>query len=134
MSKTTVDKGGVVTVTEYKYDDSGTRVSQTVTKDGITTVTQYLYDPQNHTGFTQVLEEVVDATLIKTYTLGHDVITQADQTNGVLHLLYDGHGSTRAVTDVLAAVLERYSHDAYGNALGFDVAAALTSLLYVTVR
>ena len=129
MSKTTVDKGGVVTVTEYEYDDSGTRVSQTVTADGTTTVTEYLYDSQNHTGFAQILEEVVDAVLTKAFTLGHDVITQAT-TSQVLHLLYDGHGSTRVVTDVLAAVLERYTYDAYGNALGFDTANALTTLLH----
>ena len=129
MSKTTIDKSGVVTVTEYEYDDAGTRVSQTVTADGVTTVTQYLYDPQNHTGFAQILEEIVDGVLTKAYTLGSDVISQAT-TIQVLHLIYDGHGSTRAITDALAAVLERYAYDAYGNELGFEVAAAMTSLLY----
>ena len=132
MAKTTVDKAGQVTVTEYEYDDSGTRVTQTVTPPGSATptITKYLYDPQNHTGHAQILEEVVDAVLTKAFTIGHDVISQADQTNGVLHLLYDGHGSTRAVTDALAAVLERYAFDAYGNALGFTTGAALTALLY----
>lgn len=42
----------------------------------------------------------------------------------------DGHGSTRLLTDLLGTVAQRYAFDAYGNALGFDRAAALTSYLY----
>jgi RHS repeat-associated protein len=69
----------------------------------------------------------------KTYTLGHDVIAQqAPQlaSGDPLYLLYDGHGSTRALLDPDADVVEVYAYDAYGNAIGFDPGAALTTFLY----
>jgi RHS repeat-associated protein len=49
-----------------------------------------------------------------------------------LFLLYDGHGSTRGLVDALGLPLsgQIYAYDAYGNPLGFDPAAALTTLLY----
>ncbi len=133
LSQTSVDAdgdgAGAAVVTTYKYDDSGIRVSQTV--GGVET--KYLNDKQNPTGHSQVLEEKNSAgTVIKTYTLGHDVLTQQDSTNGILHFLYDGHGSTRALLDTAAAIAANqvFNYDAYGNPIGFDPANALTSLLY----
>ncbi len=51
------------------------------------------------------------------------------------HLLYDGHGSTRAVVDAAGAIQQRYGYDAYGKmlsgaALTSDLTTALVSLLY----
>ena len=40
------------------------------------------------------------------------------------------YGSTRALLDAAATVVQLYSYDAYGNALGFDPKAALTEFLY----
>jgi RHS repeat-associated protein len=67
---------------------------------------------------------------ITTYTIGHDVLAQANALHGALTLLADGHGSTRAMANGLGSVLQQYNYDAYGNALGFDAANALTNLLY----
>jgi hypothetical protein len=80
-----------------------------------------------------VLEELVDGVLSKSYTLGLDVIGQALAASGAVHFfLYDGHGSTRGLVDATGQPLsdQIYRYDAYGNAIGFDPAAALTTLLY----
>ncbi|MDR1483483.1 MAG: RHS repeat-associated core domain-containing protein, partial [Planctomycetaceae bacterium] len=42
----------------------------------------------------------------------------------------DGHGSTRVLTDYIGAAVELYNYDAFGNALGFDPATALTEFPY----
>ena len=141
MTQTTEVKGGTTTVTDYVYDDSGFRVKQTVTVDpgsgGTPVVTEFLVDKQNHTGYAQVLEERVDGVLHKTYTLGHDVLTQADTiavndvAAAIHHLLYDGHGSTRAVLDEFANIVQRYAYTAYGVMLD---SAALTSAADAVTR
>ncbi|QDU42483.1 tRNA nuclease WapA precursor [Symmachiella dynata] len=104
--------------------------------------TSYLVDSMNFTGYEQVVEEITrdvatqNVTNAKLFTLGHDVIDQTTfvpgtQTAGsALTLLYDGHGSTRAVVDDAIAILERYAYTAYGLPIGFDQAAALTALQY----
>ena len=76
------------------------------------------------------MEEKVSGSVTKTYTLGHDVLTQQDSTNGILHFLYDGHGSTRALLNASAAIATNqvFNYDAFGNRL--DANTALTSLLY----
>ena len=83
------------------------------------------------TGYAQVLEEN-DGTTAKTYTLGHDVITQADDSSNIYHFLHDGHGSTRALLDTDGDIVsgQAFYFDAFGNPIGFDPANALTSLLY----
>ncbi|MDR2438281.1 MAG: RHS repeat-associated core domain-containing protein, partial [Planctomycetaceae bacterium] len=43
---------------------------------------------------------------------------------------FDGHGSTRVLTDFVGAIVELYTFDAYGNAIGFDPSVALTEFLY----
>lgn len=78
------------------------------------------------------------------FTTGYDVITQA-VAGQVLHLLYDIHGSTRALTDAAGAIAvndngtpgdtsddaqQIFTYDAYGQAVGFEIAKALTALLY----
>ena len=133
LAQATIVKGSDTTVLTYNYDDSGIRVGQTETVNaGTPIVTQYLVDHNNHTGYQQVLEEFVDAVLVKSYTIGLDVLAQtnAGTTPDTYQFLYDAHGSTRALLDTLAIIAQTYAYDAYGNALGFDASAALTSLLY----
>ncbi|MGB0767991.1 MAG: RHS repeat-associated core domain-containing protein [Phycisphaeraceae bacterium] len=140
---TTYDSAGVQTqevVTDYGYNAGGLRVQETTTVDpgsgGTPVVKTFHFDPSNPTGYAQALEEYVDGVLSRTYTLGHDVISQHDTSggNGVLTMLYDGHGSTRALLTTAAALLEVYLYDAYGNLLegtGLTTAsAALTRILY----
>jgi RHS repeat-associated protein len=140
---------------DYMYDDNGVRVRQAETTDsnddGIsdsTTRTAYLNDGNNPTGYSQVLEEKsVDASgnvnsyPTKTYTLGSDVIAQY-ASGDLLYLLYDGHGSTRLLTDAYGSVYrswvlqggqyvyvpQAFRYDAFGVRL--DTVAALTTLLF----
>ena len=115
----------------------------------------YLVDANNPTGFAQVLEleeTVLDLiaggpAVIRdlSYTLGLDVIGQWDTTSGPLFLLYDGHGSTRALLDAAGQIMTNpaesnqkqvFAYDAYGNLLyPFDPNVStpkvpLTTLLY----
>jgi len=119
--------GTTDTTTSYLYNDAGIRVEQTV--NGATS--SYLNDPQNPTGYSQVLEEHTGgANPDKTYTLALDVVAQTDTSGTVHFLLTDAQGSTRAIINAGAVLLEAYAYDAYGNALGFDPSAALTTFLY----
>ena len=135
---------------EYRYDDQGIRVagSRTVATDHDgdpatalqvenSTETQYLIDAQNHTGYAQVLEETTrdvatgQVVLARAYTIGRDVISQSDAAGPVYVLVYDGHGSTRLLTDSTGAPVadSRYDYDAYGSLLAHSD-APLTRLLY----
>lgn len=140
--------------TTFVYDENGIRRSSThkIEEDTdsnpatalVTTLdeeTDYLVDAMNATGYAQVIEQITrDAstqavTDAKVFTLGHDVIDQTMFTPGgaagnPLTLLYDGHGSTRALLDYAAAITEHYTYTAYGLPIGFDQATALTALLY----
>ena len=131
-------------VSTYGYDPDELRVSQQVTVGTTTTTTTYLMDGNNPTGYAQTLEERVGGVLDRTYTLGLDVLAQTAPAvsvvlpagiaaGDVLTLLYDGHGSTRALVKG-TSVKQRYAYDAYGNMLAgtglSDAAGALTDLLY----
>ncbi len=124
------DADGIIDETSaYEYNDNGIRVKKT--EDGEATL--YLVDGNNPTGYAQVLEEM-DAfqQLLRSYTLGHDIISQAAAAGTVHHLMYDAHGSTRALLDAAGAIVtgQVFNYDAYGNAVGFDAATALTTILY----
>ena len=142
-----IEDGKQVNLTSsYTYNQSGTRVrsdeSYYLNEDTNTTVTQakvYLLDSYNPTGYAQVFEQrngVGDLQIA--YTIGDDVLTQTSAsagTSGGQHLLYDGHGSTRLLTDNTAAIAStaRYDYDAYGIALNFNPGITnqpLTNLLY----
>ncbi len=142
--------GTTVTTSTYKYNDLGIRVWQSVQEGaGTPTETVFLVDSNNHTGYAQVLEEwkdadhddVRDSGEVTTYTLGHDVLAQQNdivESGDTLQLVYDGHGSTRAVVKETVSgieVLERYAYDAYGvmQVLGnvtVDASTPLTRFLY----
>jgi RHS repeat-associated protein len=146
MSQTLLDQDGDGTVDQqldYTYDADGVRTSQTeitdTDEDGsladeTPAKTVYLYDANNPTGYAQILEEKDAAgSVTKTYTLGLDVIAQQAPTiqgGENLSLLYDGHGSTRALMDASGAIVvgQVFAYDAFGNRL--DSADALTRLLY----
>jgi RHS repeat-associated protein len=101
-------------------------------------LTEYLNDPLNITGYSQVLKqtetnlETGEQSNI-TYIIGRNKIAQITVKNGTeqeYYFTFDGHGSTRVLTDIAGAILELYSFDAYGNAIGFDPSVALTEFLY----
>jgi RHS repeat-associated protein len=92
----------------------------------------------NITGYSQVLKQTEtdletgeQANL--TYIIGRNRICQITVKNGTeqeYYFTFDGHGSTRVLTDFAGAILELYAFDAYGNAIGFDPSVALTEFLY----
>jgi RHS repeat-associated protein len=152
--------GGLVSRREtltHDYDSTGIRVSALdeidANADGTfetRTFTQYLIDPQNFTGYQQVLTETAkiantgEIQKVIDYTIGQNLIAQttADFVNGLpqaqvtLTFCYDGHGSTRLLTDlsgaiaIIASIRQIFAYDAYGNALGFNPALVGTSYLY----
>lgn len=96
-----------------QYDGDGSKVSETVNGQTIS----YLIDTLNPTGYAQVVEELQNGTVIRTYTYGHDLLVQ-DQHEGTSWTAtwfgYDGHGSVRLLTDALGQVTDRYDYDAFG--------------------
>ena len=109
------------------YDGDGQRVKKTVTTATNTLTTRFLVDLVNPTGYAQVLEEITTDTanpqlltpqVTRIYAYGHDLISQ-DQVSGNAWLVsyygYDGHGSTRLLTDHLGFITNTYDYDAFGN-------------------
>jgi len=99
------------------YNGDGARVKKTV--GGTTTL--YLVDDRNPTGYAEVVEEHQSvnggaATLTAVYTHGLDLIAQR-RAGSVRYFSYDGHGSTRLLTDASGAVTDTYLYDAYGTLL-----------------
>ena len=95
------------------YDGDGNRVSETV---GSTT-TKYLVDTLNPTGYSQVLDELVNGAVTKTYTYGLQRISE-NQLSGSTWTPtfygYDGHGNVRFTTSTAGAVGNTYQFDAFG--------------------
>jgi RHS repeat-associated protein len=99
---------------------------------------EYLNDPLNMTGYSQVIKQtetdiVANEETVTTYVIGHQRISQIvtkNSTEQEYYFTFDGHGSTRALLDFTNAIVQLYSFDAYGNALGFDPSQALTEFLY----
>jgi RHS repeat-associated protein len=95
-------------VISYQYNEDGIRVSSTI--NGVKT--SYLLDANRD--YAQVLDEYTSAGVQVSYVYGHDLINQGR--NGVKSFyLYDGLGSTKALTDGNGVVSDRYIYDAYGN-------------------
>jgi len=136
LSKVIETRGDVDEITEYTYNYAGIRVKSHSWTDGQSddVYTTYLIDPFNHTGYAQVLEEIVDDGTVTrtTYTIGDDVISQIKD-EVVSYLLYDGQGSTRQLSDLSGAITDCYSYDGYGMMLGGNptsASPAATNLLY----
>lgn len=102
--------GGAVT---FLYDGDGNRVAKTV--GGLTT--RYLIDDRNPTGFAQVLEEKADGSTLKTYTYGHDLVSQRAADGATSFYGYDGRRSVRLLTDLSGRPAATYRYDAFGNLL-----------------
>ncbi|MCS7468222.1 putative Ig domain-containing protein [Stieleria sp. ICT_E10.1] len=107
------DGDGSIDVTN-QYDADGIRVSQTVSGEE----TRFLIDANRP--YQQVLEEYTLGGIIKvTYVHGHDLISQnrhGDTGKSFYHV--DGLGSTRALSDALGIVTDRYIYDAFGRMTG----------------
>ncbi len=128
-------------VIDYTYNQQGIRVKQVSVDDTYGTVTtEYLIDANNHTGYAQVIEEIVtDYTGTRTdrmYAWGHDLISQVDTqmlysmyNNVPVFFLYDGHGNTRILYDLDTLGLQSFRYDAFGKVFG-GYEGAMTNHLY----
>ncbi len=97
----------------------------------------YLVDSANPTGYAQVIEERDgDGTLLKSYAIGDDVLSQSTHSSFPLspsYFLCDGHGSTRQLVDESGDITAQYTYDSYGVMLGQTAGAQArqaTDLLY----
>jgi RHS repeat-associated protein len=100
------------------YDGDGNRVSKT----GSSGTTQYLVEELNPTGYAQVVDELQNGSVARTYTWGLELIAQtraqpSPSPSLVNYYVFDGHGSVRALTDATGAVTDTYDYDAFGNLL-----------------
>jgi RHS repeat-associated protein len=104
--------GGAVTIV---YDAFGNRVSKTV--NGVTT--KYLVeDDVNPTGYPQVLDELTNGAVTRTYTYGSQRISQYQVISNTWtpsFYGYDGGGSVRQLTNIAGAITDTYDYDAFGN-------------------
>ncbi len=142
-ASTTTVTGGVTSVelVKYFYSQLGSR-SRTETKTTVNgtssdvTTNVFLVDSFNLTGFSQVMEEspAVGAPLTRSYILADEILAQTNVENGdaeTLHLLKDGHGSTRQLADANGVIVDSYAFDAFGVFLGDSISASnKTRLLY----
>lgn len=96
------------------YDGDGNRVSETVAG----TTAKYLVDTLNPTGYSQVMDEIVNGSVTRTYAYGLTRISE-DQLVGSTWIPsfygYDGHGNVRFLADVTGALTDTYQFDAFGN-------------------
>jgi RHS repeat-associated protein len=98
------------------YDGDGNRASEQVGE----TTTFYLVDTHNPSGYPQVLEELQSVNqgptnLSRAYTYGLSLISQRQPGVSTNFFVYDGHGSTRLLTDMSGNVLNAFAYDAFGN-------------------
>jgi len=102
---------GAVTL---QYDGDGNRVVKMV--GGVTT--RYLVDDLNPAGYAQVVEELVGSTVQRTYSYGHQRISQNQLISSTWTLSfygYDGLGSVRSLAEMTGTVTDMYGYDAWGN-------------------
>jgi RHS repeat-associated protein len=108
-----IGQGGVSIV----YDGDGNRVAETVA--GVTT--KYLVDDRNPSGLPQVVDELVNGTVTRTYAYGLSRVSQNQFLGGSRvssFYGYDGQGSVRFLTNLAGASTDTYQYDAFGNTLG----------------
>jgi RHS repeat-associated protein len=103
--------GGSVTLV---YDGDGKRVAKMI--GGVTT--RFLVDELNPTGYSQVLDEVVNGVVQRNYTYGLNRISQnqiISNTWVTSFFLFDGEGTVRQLTNAAGSVTDTYNYDAFGN-------------------
>lgn len=95
------------------YDGDGNRVSETI---GGTT-TKYLVDDLNPTQLPQVLDELQNGAVTRTYAYGLQRISENQQIAGTWtpsFYGYDGHGNVRFLSNTSGTITDTYTYDAFG--------------------
>jgi RHS repeat-associated protein len=110
-------------VLSYGYDPNGIRRSQETIENNIRKRTEYLVDPNQ--AYAQVIEEwqaqgsttgaLPSAVLQTSYIYGDDLISQTKAAITQFYH-YDGLGSVRLLSDQAAAITDRYTYAAFGEA------------------
>lgn len=107
--------GGAV---QMLYDGDGNRVAKAATSGGVTTTTQYLVDDLNPTGLPQVMDELTNGVVTRTYSYGLQRIDEDQIVSGAWtpsFYNYDGGGNVIDLTSSTGNVTDRYEYDAFGN-------------------
>jgi hypothetical protein len=95
------------------YDGDGNRVSETV---GSTTM-KFLVDDKNPTALPQVLDEIVNGSVTRTYSYGRQLISENQLISGTWtpsFYGYDGHGNARFLANAAGTITDTYQFDAFG--------------------
>jgi RHS repeat-associated protein len=98
---------------QLQYDGDGNRVSESI--GGATT--KFLVDDHNPTRLPQVLDELVNSSVTRTYAYGLQRISENQLVNGswVPNFYgYDGHGNVRFLTNMAGTITDSYDYDAFG--------------------
>ncbi len=103
----------------YVYDGDGNRVAKGF--GGVTT--NYLVDTLNPTGYAQVLDEVQNSSVVRSYTWGLQLVSESQLVAATPPASpwvtswygFDGHGSIRYLTNSTGVVTDTYDYDAFGN-------------------
>ena len=122
---TNVNNGGIL----LAYDGDGNRTRKTVSG----TTTYYLLDDRNPSGYVQVLEEWSASggttNLNRVYNYGLNLVSQRAPGSSTNYFVFDGHGSTRALTDNAGNVANIFAYDAYGTLIASNTTPQ-TAYLY----
>ena len=123
--------------TVYQYDLGGRLISTFDSATGVATT--YTYKP--NTNYVRTETSVISASSVVNPT-DHGSMTTDQKTIGISERLFTDHyslliersadarGSTRLATDATGKVVQDMNYGAFGNALGFNAATALTTYLY----
>jgi RHS repeat-associated protein len=102
---------GVNAVTSYQYDVDGIRSKKVVNGESI----DFLVDANR--AYAQVVKETNATTgNITDYLYGDDLIKQTQAANDSYYL-FDGLGSTRALTNITGTVTDTYNYESFGTLL-----------------
>jgi len=105
-------ESGITITTSYDYDIDGIRISKTEDSNTI----GYLVDANRD--YQQVIRETDQSTTESLdYLYGDDLISQSQNAANDKYYLYDGLGSTRALTDPTGATTDTYDYEAFGTVL-----------------
>jgi RHS repeat-associated protein len=99
-------------VGQYQYDGLSRRVQKVASLTGTPTTTRYFYDDARI-----VEEQDASGTTQATYVYGNaiDEVLAMDRTGQTYYYHQNALGSTEAITDSTASVVERDAYDAYGS-------------------
>jgi len=81
------------------------------------TTTKYFVDDKNPTGYSQVMDEIANGAVTRTYTYGRQLISEnqfVGSTWTPSFYGYDGHGNARFLANAAGTVTDTYTFDAFG--------------------